>query len=189
MDFIYTKRNLNLLCLTISICIYLVLNFFIPKSNNVRISAKLIEMENNKQIVYDAILSKTQNEWSLEIPKINLKATITEGTDEENLNKNIGHFEETALINGNIGLAAHNRGYKVNYFSRIKELEIGDKIFYTYNGQKVEFEVKNCGIIAETDWSKLENTEDTKLTLITCVENEPEQRRFVQAQKINMEEK
>ena len=187
-DLIYTKRNLNVLCFSLTICVYLVLNFFIPKSNNIRISAKLIEIKNEKQIVYEAIPVEVQNEWSLEIPKINLKATIKEGTDEENLNKYIGHFEETALINGNIGLAAHNRGYKVNYFSRIKELDIGDKIFYTFNGQKVEFEVKNCGIIEETDWSKLENTKDTKLTLITCVENKPEQRRFVQAEKIKMEE-
>lgn len=183
-DFIYTKRNLNLLCIIISVCIYLVLDFCIPKSENIKISAKLIETESSEQIVYNDF----QSEWNLEIPKINLCAQIEEGTDEENLNKYIGHFEETALINGNIGLAAHNRGYNVNYFSNIKELELGDKIFYTYNGKTVEFEVKNIGIIAETDWSKLEKTKDTRLTLITCVEDKPELRRFVQAVKINMEE-
>lgn len=182
--FIYTKRNLNLLCIIISICIYLVLDFCIPKSNNIRISAKLVETESREQIVYDNF----QSEWNLEIPKINLYAQISEGTDEENLNQYIGHFEETALIDGNIGLAAHNRGYNVNYFSKIKELESGDKIFYTYNGKRVEFEVKSCGIIAETDWSKLEETKDTRLTLITCVENKPQLRRFVQAVKIDMEE-
>ena len=74
--------------------------------------------------------------WYLEIPKINLEAEISEGTDSENLNRYIAHFEETVRENGNIGLAAHNRGYKVNYFSKIKELEKGDKIFYTYNRKK-----------------------------------------------------
>lgn len=184
MDFIYTKRNLNLLCLIISIFIYLVLDFCIPVSDNVRISAKLIQMENIEKIVYDDKDSK----WCLEIPKINLNAPIEEGTDEENLNQNIGHFEETAVMNGNIGLAAHNRGYKVNYFEKIKDLIVGDKIFYFYNGEKLKFEVESLGIIAETDWSKLEQTKDTKLTLITCVENRPEQRRFVQAIKVNKEE-
>jgi len=147
----------------------------------VKVSAKLIQTNEiiEKEINYDNL----QKEWILEIPKINLKAQIVEGTEEETLNKYIGHFEETALIKGNIGLAAHNRGYKVNYFSEIKNLKVGDKIFYTYNGETVEFKIENFGIIAETDWSKLENTKDTRLTLITCVENEPNQRRFVQAIK------
>lgn len=184
MDFIFTKRNLNLLCIIISICIYLLLICAIPKSNNIRVSARLIEIENSQEIVYDTLQSK----WSLEIPKINLNAPISEGTDEETLNKYIGHFEETAVINGNIGLAGHNRGYRVNYFANIKELKKGDKIFYTYNGKRIEFKVDSFGIIAETDWTKLEKTEDIRLTLITCVENEPTQRRFVQAIVNNMEE-
>ena len=35
----------------------------------------------------------------------------------------VGHFENTNLLNGNVGLAAHNRGYPINYFARLKELE------------------------------------------------------------------
>ena len=69
------------------------------------------------------------NDWYLEIPKIKLKAKITEGTDSE-------HFTETVKENGNIGLAAHNRGYKVNYFENIKKLKEGDKIFYYFNREK-----------------------------------------------------
>lgn len=76
------------------------------------------------------------NNWQLEIPKIKLKAEIREGTDSENLNKYIGHFTETVKENGNIGLAAHNRGYKVNYFENIKKLAKGDKIYYYYNRKK-----------------------------------------------------
>lgn len=76
------------------------------------------------------------NDWYLEIPKIKLKAKIAEGTDNENLNKYIGHFTETVKENGNIGLAAHNRGYKVNYFENIKKLKEGDKIFYYFNRKK-----------------------------------------------------
>ena len=75
---------------------------------------------------------REKSKWYLEIPTIDLQAEIAEGTDEENLNKNIAHFEETVKENGNIGLAAHNRGYKVNYFENIKNLEKGDKIYYIY---------------------------------------------------------
>ena len=73
------------------------------------------------------------DEWYLEIPKIHLKAEIAEGTDSQTLNQYIAHFAETVEENGNIGLAAHNRGYRVNYFERIKELEKDDKIFYMYH--------------------------------------------------------
>lgn len=119
--------------------------------------------------------------WKLEIPKINLIADISEGTDRQTLNKYIGHFEETPKIQGNICLAGHNRGYKVNYFEKIKELEIGDEIYYTYNQERLEYIVSSKNIIKDTDWSNLENTEDNRLTLITCVENEPELRRCIQA--------
>ena len=66
--------------------------------------------------------------WQLEIPSINLKANIKNGTDAETLNKYIGHFVETQVEEGNIGLAAHNRGYEVNYFARLKELKDEDEI-------------------------------------------------------------
>ena len=60
-------------------------------------------------------------EWYIEIPIINLKANIKEGTEKETLDDYVGHFEETQKENGNIGLAAHNRGYKNNYFENIKK--------------------------------------------------------------------
>lgn len=134
--FIYSKKGINAISLVISILIYLSLSFIIPKSSStVKIKADLLTTES----AY--IYSKKDENWYLEIPKIDLVAQIREGTDSENLNKYIGHFEETVKENGNIGLAGHNRGYKVNYFERIKELEKGDLIFYTYNRKKNEI----CG--------------------------------------------
>ena len=62
-------------------------------------------------------------EWYIEIPIINLKANIKEGTEKETLDDYVGHFEETQKENGNIGLAAHNRGYKNSYFENIKKLK------------------------------------------------------------------
>ena len=39
-------------------------------------------------------------------------------------------------------------------------------------------------IIKDTDWSYLQETKENKLTLITCVENEPKYRRCIQAIEI-----
>ena len=153
--------------------------------NNVNI--KTMTSQNSQNIIENTIQTNTKQEdlWQLEIPKINLRAQIAEGTSMEIMNSYIGHFEETTRENGNIGLAAHNRGYKVNYFKDIKLLEKEDLIIYTYNSVKIKYLVNETGIIKDTDWSKLENDNQDKITLITCLEDEPEYRRYVQAIKIN----
>ena len=47
--------------------------------------------------------------WQVEIPSIGLIAPISEGTTQEVMREYVGHFENTNLWKGNIGLAAHNR--------------------------------------------------------------------------------
>lgn len=126
----------------------------------------------------------TQKIWQIEIPKINLVAPIAEGTSTNIMNEYVGHFEETPKNKGNIGLAAHNRGYKINYFRDLKLLQKGDLIIYTYNGEISKYSVNELGIIKDTDWSKLESSSQDKLTLITCLEDEPEYRRYIQAVKL-----
>lgn len=93
----------------------------------------------------------------------------------------IGHFEESKKWAGNVCLAAHNRGYENNYFSEIKKLKEGDKITYYYKNDNREYIVQKNFIIQDTDLTCLEDTEENRMTLITCVENEPNYRRCVQA--------
>lgn len=102
------------------------------------------------------------------------------GVTEKVMNKYIGHFENTSKLNGNIALAAHNRGYPVNYFGKLKELEKGDYIYYTYNNITKVYKVQIITTIKDIDWSYLQKTKDNRITLITCVENEPEYRRCIQ---------
>ncbi len=134
-----------------------------------------LDVENENEIREEA------KGWKIEIPKISLVAEIAEGTTKETLNQYIGHFEITPKEVGNIGLAGHNRGYNVNYFQDLKLLQKGDEIKYTYNNFEKIYEVEKVRIIKDTEWEYLENTEDNRLTLITCVENQPEYRRCVQA--------
>ncbi len=147
-----------------------------------------IEVKNPNNTV--TMLEQSQNNttvqeiWQIEIPKINLVAPIAEGTSANVMNEYVGHFEETPKNKGNVGLAAHNRGYKVNYFQDLKLLQKGDLIIYTYNGKISKYSVDELGIIKDTDWSKLENNNQDKLTLITCLEDEPEYRRYIQAIKL-----
>ncbi len=118
---------------------------------------------------------------SLKIEKINLNGAVKEGSTNEILRDYIGHIEETAKYDGNVGLAAHNRGNKYSYFARINELEPGDEIVYTTKYGERKYIVDTKKEILETDWSNLEGTSDNRLTLITCIKNKVNQRLCVQA--------
>ena len=154
------------------------------KSNNFNQDTEDKNVENQNNPKTNNLETKEEkNKWKIMIPKISLEAEISEGTSKEIMDKFVGHFEETTKISGNVGLAAHNRGYAVNYFANIKQLKENDKIIYQYNGEQKTYSVIENKIIKDTDWSLLENTKDNRITLITCVENEPEYRRCVQAKE------
>lgn len=123
---------------------------------------------------------------SLKVEKINLNGTVKEGSTNEILRDYIGHIEETAKYDGNVGLAAHNRGNKYSYFARINELEPGDEIVYTTKYGERKYIVDTKKEILETDWSNLEGTSDNRLTLITCIKNKVNQRLCVQAVQENI---
>lgn len=139
------------------------------------------EIETQEEVKIVERTSEKAEIWQIEIPKISLIANIAEGTTKEVLNQYVGHFEESQTECGNIALAAHNRGYKVNYFKDLKKLEQGDVIKYKHNEFEKIYEVEKCRIIKDTEWEYLENTDENMLTLITCVENQPEYRRCIQA--------
>ena len=96
----------------------------------------------------------------------------------------IGHIENTSTYDGNVGLASHNRGNKNSYFARINELEKGDIITYKTNFFTRKYKVDNIQTILEKDWSLLKETDQNKLTLITCIANKKVQRLCVQATEI-----
>lgn len=130
------------------------------------------------------IVAETYSEdWYIKIPSISLIAPIQQGTTTEILNKSVGHFEESPILKGNVCLAAHNRGYEVNYFEKIKNLLLNDVIVYQYGEVEKMYTVSNITIIKETDWSYVEE-KGNKITLITCVDNKPEYRLCVQATEI-----
>lgn len=75
-------------------------------------------------------------------------------------------------------------GFPINYFEKVKDLKLGDEIIYrTPLGEK-KYSVTLSKIIEETDWSYLQETEENKITLITCVRNKPNKRLCVQANEI-----
>ena len=126
---------------------------------------------------------------TLEIPKLELSAPIKEGIDQEILAEYIGHFNNSSVWDGNICLAAHNRGSSVkHYFDRINELVNGDSIIYKTKLGERSYQVIEIKEIENTDWSITDSKTDDKntITLVTCITNHPEKRFCVIAEeKIN----
>lgn len=197
--FRYSVIYINIVSFVISIIIFLIVNLFFSnmyifttkgifkisfKVNNgyIQRDSNYVEDTNTEKTIEEEVENKN-DEWYLEIPCINLKANIKEGTTKEIMEDYIGHFEETKKDIGNIGLAAHNRGYKNNYFQNLKELKENDEIYYKDKNKKRKYVVIKNIIIKDTDWTNLEESDGNIITLITCVENQPEYRRCVQGKE------
>jgi len=79
--------------------------------------------------------------------------------------------------NGNVCLAAHNRGTNA-YFGKIHELDYGDKITLTTKKGTRTYRVFNVEKISVSDTSNLQGTSDNMITLITCVKNQADYYRW-----------
>ncbi len=171
--------------------LFIVLILLISLVGLVAYNQKKLNKENTNNITEDVKQEKTEEfeegiMGRLIIKKIDLNGEIKEGSSQEILKDYIGHIEETAKYDGNVGLAAHNRGNQYSYFARINELEIGDEIIYQNKYGDKKYKVNQKKDILETDWSMLKNSSENKLTLITCIKNRVNQRLCVQAVESNI---
>ncbi len=185
----YTKRNVSIFTLVLTISIFIFFNLIVSyfTVNPVKSTSK-VQPSNEIHQMYKTqrqFVQENKNiSWRIQIPKINLDAHIKEGTSLEVMLNSVGHFTQTSKWDGNIGLAAHNRGNTCNFFQEIKNLKQGDEIIYTTTKGKKVYKVQTNKVILETDWSYLENTKDNRITLITCEANRREYRRCIQAVEI-----
>lgn len=176
---------LPLVIITILISIFLVNKFKVFQANKKaeeqitvgdNIEIQDIEELSQKEIKVDDSIGK------LTIPDILLdNAPIKEGTELSILSTAIGHFTSTGIYSGNVGLASHNGGSNGDYFRNLNKIKKGSEIYYqTIYGTR-RYVVQTITIIEETDFSYLEATEDNRITLVTCVHNQPTKRLCIQA--------
>lgn len=106
----------------------------------------------------------------IDIPAIKLRSPIIEGVALENLAVGIGHFPGTAGIGkkGNSVYAGHRSYTFGDFFNRLDELKIGNTIYMQNMKSKYEYRIFDKFIILPDDFSVLENSNETIITLITC---------------------
>lgn len=120
---------------------------------------------------------------TLKIPELDLSVKIYQGTGSSTLAKGVGHFTETSIWDGNVALAAHNRGTN-SYFGEIHTLELGDTITLTTKLGTRTYEVYSVSKVSETDTSALASSTENLLTLYTCVRDQSQYRWCVQARQV-----
>ena len=109
----------------------------------------------------------------LEISKIDLYLPVYHGTEEEVLQKGIGHIPGSDLPVGGAGmhslLAGHRGLPNAILFNRLNELKIGDEFTIYINQAQHVYEVCKISIIMPDDTAGLKRTEGKDyISLITC---------------------
>lgn len=183
------KKLIIVIAIVIVLIISGILSIIIPKL------IKKNDTDDNVIIVDDVeidseddILLEDENNviGTIEIPKLQIKAPIKEGIDQDTLQKYVGHFTNSSIWDGNVALASHNRGSLVeHYFEKIHELVNGDTIIYKTKLGERTYQVTTVKEIENTDWSPTESEtkEKNTITLVTCIANHPEKRMCVIAEE------
>ena len=146
-----------------------------------------------EQIAEVPVVSETPQTQNIELPdgavgvlkidKLGINQTVADGHSLEVLKNDLGHVDSTAYSVGNVGILGHNSG-NAGYFKNLWDLKQDDIIEYTTSEGVRTYKVSEVVQIADDDWSKLANTTDNRITLITCVKNVPEKRWCIQGIEI-----
>jgi sortase A len=120
---------------------------------------------------------------TLNIERFGRTVNVFHGETLDNMNRGAGIFTSTSTWDGNVAMAAHNRG-SAGFFSFVKDLRIGDRITYTtLHGSRL-YEVFSKEQIDEFDHTVLRWSAENILTLVTCVENAPSLRWAAQLREV-----
>ena len=132
----------------------------------------------------DGMERKDGSIGTLKIPSLNINMKVWEGETNASMAKGLGHYSSTSGLDGNVGICGHNRGAKYNIGS-IRNLEIGDTITYSTVYGTRAYAVILVKTISDSDWSYLQATADNRITITTCLANQPSKRVCVQAVEVS----
>lgn len=122
----------------------------------------------------------------VEIPEISVKHVIVEGTENEQIKKHIGHFENTAMPgeNGNFVIVGHNTNLYNEIFKDLNEIKIGQEIIIQSLSGIFKYKIVEKKVIEPTDFTVLnQDVTNKEMTIITCTEG-GEKRLSVKAELI-----
>lgn len=141
--------------------------------------AKLTEAEENRTVTVTAKSREATDQEGetaialIEIPAIELKAPVVEGSGKKQLKSAVGHLTYSGMLGregDNVALAGHRTGVHGHFFKRLDELKQDDAVVVvSAGGQRILYRVTDKQIVKPTDVEVLKPVRGkTMLTLITC---------------------
>ena len=129
-----------------------------------------------RKISRELYLRKLLNEnINFEIPRLNTKVPVLEGTDSKALQVSAGHFEGTgALGKENYCIAGHNSTIYAEIFNELDQIQIGDEMYLVDVDEK---RTRYCYIVTEYKIVEPKQVEvlndygDNRLTVISCTDD------------------
>jgi sortase A len=102
----------------------------------------------------------------LDIPKLHLKVSVFNGTDDVTLDRGVGRIIGTGHLGeeGNIGIAGHRDGF----FRALKDIQVGDAVDLTTADTDPAYVVDHISIVNPDNVQILDERALPTLTLVTC---------------------
>lgn len=107
----------------------------------------------------------------VEIPELNIRYPVFEGTGTVQLNEGIGHMENTAPLceKGNCVLAGHNGSRRGTFFTNLSSAKTGMEVKITTKAGVTHcYTVEEMRVVNPYDEWVTEESEKEVLTLFTC---------------------
>ena len=112
---------------------------------------------------------------NFEIPRLNIRVPVLEGTDSKALQVSAGHFEGTgALGKGNYCIAGHNSTIYAEIFNDLDQIKIGDEMYLVDNDAnrtKYLYIVTEYRTVEPNQTDVLNDFGDNRLTVISCTDD------------------
>jgi sortase A len=103
----------------------------------------------------------------LKIPRLKAELPIIEGTDEDELDKGVGHYSTTVLPGQNDQILLS--GHRDTVFRRLGELKIGDILQVNMPYGEYKYEITETEIVEADDTTVINSTAPNEiLTVSTC---------------------
>ncbi|WP_262372468.1 class D sortase [Sutcliffiella horikoshii] len=102
----------------------------------------------------------------ISFPVLDVSIPVFHGVSEEELVKGVGHVPGTLLPGdgGNIVLSGH----RDTVFRRLKELEVGDKVMFGFDGGWYTYKIGRIRVVDKEDTSVVVPRPREVLTITTC---------------------
>lgn len=136
--------------------------YYLYKTNKVSVSNKKVEVEK----LYPTRPKIGDEIGQLEIPKLKAALPIYHGSDEDELEKGVGHYAKSVLPGENDNTVLS--GHRDTVFRRLGEIKVGDQFIIQTSAGKFTYKVRKTRIVDKNDRTIIVPKPRATLTVTTC---------------------